>query len=152
MLIATFSGSTNAFNLTESLSEFANWTLQMPAGITRNRTDVHEWMIKVLNTCEEKYMDASTVAVLLQLWGLPGDDVPYELNSIAVDISYNFNRLNQQLWTPPAAAFEKAASPEKPSKSEATNEQNSDDSSSESAASCGSSSSSLESSPIPDDC
>lgn len=139
MLIATFSGSTNAFNLTESLSEFANWTLQMPAGITRNRTDVHEWMIKVLNTCEEKYMDASTVAVLLQLWGLPGDDVPYELNSIAVDISYNFNRLNQQLWTPPAAAFEKA-------------EQNSDDSSSESAASCGSSSSSLESSPIPDDC
>ena len=117
MLIAAFSGSTNAFNLNESLSEFANWTLQMPAGITRNRTDVHEWMIKVLNTCEEKYMDASTVAVLLQLWGLPGDDVPYELNSIAVDISYNFNRLNQQLWTPPAA-FEKA-------------EQNLDDSSSD---------------------
>lgn len=106
MLIETATGHQIAFNLKQSLSEFAEWTLQMPAGITRNRTDVHEWMIRVLNTCEEKSMDASTVAILLQLWGFPGDDVPYELNSIAVDISYNFNRLNQQLWAPPA--FEKA--------------------------------------------
>ena len=96
------------FNLKQSLSEFAEWTLQMPAGITRNRTDVHEWMIRVLNTCEEKSMDASTVAILLQLWGFPGDDVPHELNSISVDISYNFNRLNQQLWAPPTGFFLKS--------------------------------------------
>ena len=101
MLIETATGHQIAFNLKQSLSEFAEWTLQMPAGITRNRTDVHEWMIRVLNTCEEKSMDASTVAILLQLWGFPGDDVPHELTSISVDISYNFNRLNQQLWTPP---------------------------------------------------
>ena len=101
MLIETATGHQIAFNLKQSLSEFAEWTLQMPAGITRNRTDVHEWMIRVLNTCEEKSMDASTVAILLQLWGFPGDDVPHELNSISVDISYNFNRLNQQLWAPP---------------------------------------------------
>lgn len=108
MLIETATGHQIAFNLKQSLSEFAEWTLQMPAGITRNRTDVHEWMIRVLNTCEEKSMDASTVAILLQLWGFPGDDVPHELNSISVDISYNFNRLNQQLWTPPTGFLGKS--------------------------------------------
>lgn len=132
MLIETATGHQIAFNLKQSLSEFAEWTLQMPAGITRNRTDVHEWMIRVLNTCEEKSMDASTVAILLQLWGFPGDDVPHELNSISVDISYNFNRLNQQLWGFPESLAKGAAAAEKA-------EQNSES---------GSSSSSLESSPL----
>jgi len=103
-LIETATYQQVAFNLKESLSEFAQWTLQMPNGICRNRTDVHEWMIRVLNTCDEKHMDASTVAILLQLWGFPGDDIPHELNAISVDISYNFNRLNQQIYTPPSAA------------------------------------------------